>query len=322
MALNPLLNLVVTRPPAVGIPKIVEMKFSSLLRFGLLVALAAGAHAQGAATSLTVEYVSAHPELWPKQVITKGPAQVTLRPSGGAPTTVTLPAGQLMKVVAVEGATVQLEYQGAAVTLPASQTDLLAGAASNQVRIAAASRPVAPPPAAAGAAAPGNVPPVAGGPAGPIQNPLGAFLRDGLIGFRGDSVAPQSGAGLVGKRFIALYFATRSDDACRAFTPRLAQFYGTHRRDSEKFEVIFVPTDRSAKEMAYHVREMQMPWLAVDYDQREVIGRLRQQFGGSDVPNLVVVDERGRVVVSSYEGNKFVGAEKAMEQFGHLLDQS
>ncbi len=295
------------------------MKSSALLCFCLLPLGAAAVHAQVPATGLTVEYVAQHPELWPKQVITKGPAQVTFRPAGGAPSTVTLPAGQLMKVVGVDGTTVQLEYQGAPLTLPAVQTDLLAGAASKQVRIAAASRPAAPP---SGATAPGNIPPAAAGAGGPLQNPLGVFLREGLIAFREDSVVPQPASSLVGKKFVALYFATRSSDACRTFTPRLVQFYGTHRRDAEKFEIVFVPTDRSAKEMAYHVREMQMPWLAVDFNQSEMIGRLRQQFCKADVPNLVVVDHLGRVVASSYDGNTFVGAEKAMEDFGHLLDQS
>lgn len=299
------------------------MTIPFLLRPCLFLALAASALAQAPATGLTVEYVAAHPELWPKQVITKGPAQVTLQTAGSAPVSMMMPAGELLKVVGVAGTTVQLEFRGAQLTMPAAQTDLLAGAASNLVRLAAASRP---PPAASSPAAAGPAYPT--GPSAPPrpqgsgENPIVKFLGDSLIAFRGDSVTRQPSAQLIGKKYVAFYFATRSADACKVFTAKLKQFYGAHRRDSDKFEIVFVPTDKSAKEMAYHIREAEMPWLAVDFARGEIVGGLRQQFGGTEVPNLVVLDESGRLVVSSSDGKTFVGADKALEEFGRLLDQS
>lgn len=294
------------------------MKILSLLRPCLFLAVVASVHAQAPGTGLTVEYVAAHPELWPKQVITKSSAQVTLQTGGGAPVTLNMPAGELLKVVGVEGTTVQLEFRGAQLSMPAAQTDLLAGAASNQVRLAAASRPPSAP-SSPGVTGPAYAtgPSAAPRPAGSGENPVVKFLGDSLIAFRGDSVTPQSSAQLLGKKYVAFYFATRSTDACKIFTAKLKQFYGAHRRDSDKFEIVFVPTDKSAKEMAYHIREAEMPWLAVDFARGEIVGGLRQQFGGTEAPNLVVLDESGRLVVSSS-----AGAEKALEEFGRLLDQS
>jgi len=270
--------------------------------------------AQAPATGLTVDYVAAHPELWPKQVITKSPVQVTLKVNG-APATVTVPAGELMKVVSVNGSTAQLEYQGATVSLPAVQTDLLAGAASAQARLYRGVPPPAPP--YAGAPAAGNPPPAGRDAAAPRENLVMKFLGDSLVAFRSDGVIPQSSAQLTGKKFIALYFAARASPECSAFTEKLKNFYSSHRVDSGKFEIVLVPTDRSAGETAYQLRQYEMPWLAVNFSRQEIVNGLRQQYGGGQVPNLVVLDENGRVVVGGAGG-----PDKTLEDFGTLLDRS
>ncbi len=270
--------------------------------------------AQAPVTGLTVEYVAAHPELWPKQVITKSPVQVSLKVNG-APTTVTVPAGELMKVVSVNGTTARLEYQGATVSMPAVQTDLLAGAASAQARLYRGA--ALPPPPSATGPAPGNPPPVARDAAPPRENLVVKFLGDSLVAFRSDAVIPQPSAQLKGKKFIALYFAARASPECSDFTEKLKNFYSSHRVDSGKFEIVLVPTDRSAGETAYQLREHEMPWLAVDYARQEIVNGLRQQYGGAQVPNFVVIDENGRVVLGGAGG-----ADKIMEDFGALLDRS
>ncbi len=272
--------------------------------------------AQAPSTGLTVDYVAAHPELWPKQVITKSPVQVTMKVNG-APTAVTVPAGELMNVVSVAGGTANLEYQGAAVSMPAVQTDLLAGAASAQARLY---RGAVPPPAPAAApAGPGQpAAPPARDASAPRDNPIVKFLGDSLVAFRSDAVIPQSSSQLLGKKFVAFYFASRASTDCKAFTEKLKNFYSSHRIDSGKFEIVLVPTDRTAGETAYQMREAEMPWLAVNYSRQEIVAGLRQQFGGTQVPNLVVLDDNGALVLGGASGN----ADKVMEEFGRLLDRS
>jgi Thioredoxin-like len=293
------------------------MKLSTALASLVVLTWAHPLRAQAPGTGLTVDYVAAHRELWPKQIITKNAVQVTVKVNG-APTAVTVPAGEWMKVVSIEGGTAHLEYQGAAVTMPAVQTDLLAGAASAQARLYRGPPP-APPASAAGAPpAAGNAPPAASRDASaPRENPIVKFLGDSLVAFRSDSVIPQSSAQLTDKKFVAFYFASRTSEECHAFTVKLKNFYSSHRIDSGKFEIVLVPTDRSAAETAYQLREAEMPWLAVDYARQEIVSGLRQQFGGSQVPNLVVLDSNGRVVIGAAGG-----PDKAMEDFGELLDRN
>ena len=298
--------------PISGVSRFALMKiFTAAFCLGLLTCVNQ-LRAQAPSTGLTVEYVASHPELWPKQVITKSPVQVAMKVNG-APTTVTVPAGELMNVVSVAGGTANLEYRGAAVAMPAAQTDLLAGAASAQARLYRGALPPSAP-------APANAPPAAPGreSAAPRENPIVRFLGDSLVAFRGDSVIPQSSAQLNGKKFVAFYFAARASADCSAFTAKLKNFYSSHRIDSGKFEIVLVPTDRSAGETAYQLREAEMPWLAVNFSRQEIVGGLRQQFGGSQVPNLVILDDSGVVVLGGAGGN----ADKVMEDFGHLLDQS
>jgi len=288
------------------------MKFlSAVACLGLLTGID-HLRAQAPSTGLTVDYVAAHPELWPKQVITKSPVQVTLKVNG-APTAVMVPAGELMNVVSVAGGMANLEYQGAAVAMPAAQTDLLAGAASAQARLF---RGPVPPPAPAAADPPPAAP--AREPSASREYPIVKFLGDSLVAFRGDAVIPQSSAQLNGKKFVAFYFASRASASCSAFTAKLKNFYSSHRIDAGKFEIVLVPTDRSAAETAYQMREAEMPWLAVNYSRQEIVNGLRQQFGGTQVPNLVVLDDSGTSVLGGPTGS----AEKVLEEFGHLLDRS
>jgi hypothetical protein len=319
MASNPLVKGI--QIAASRVSPLSLMKYLAAFSCLGLLAGVASLPAQAPSTGLTVEYVAAHRELWPKQIITKAPVQVALRLNGGPATPVLVPAGELMKVVGVAGVMIQLEYQGAAVTMPAVQTDLLAGAAANQSRLFRGAQPA--PAAASATNAPNAAAPAAPtAPSGPVENPLIPLVRDALIAFRSDSVVAQPSTALDGKRFIALYFATRNSEASEAFTPVLRRFYSDHRRDSAKFEIILISLDHSAQDMAYHIRNAEMPWLAVDFARQDLIGRLRQQFGGSDVPNLVVIDENGRVVVTAYDGKTYLGGNKAMEDFGRLLDRS
>lgn len=74
-------------------------------------------------TPLTVEAVAADQRLWPREVVTKTAIPTV---AGGRPLTV--PAGEILRVVRVEREGVVVQFQGQQVRLPAAQTDLLAGA--------------------------------------------------------------------------------------------------------------------------------------------------------------------------------------------------
>jgi nucleoredoxin len=291
----------------------------SIVVAGLLVGLPV--RGQAPAGALTVEYVAANPSLWPKQVITKSSVAGNMQLAGKPSVPVMVRGDEMLKLVRVEGGNVIVEIAGATVVIPAASTDLLSGAATNRARLSGVARPVAT--ASAAAPLPGErVLPAGMRESAPsYRHALGDSLRTGLVGMRENVVQPAAGEDVSRKKYVALYFSAHWCGPCRQFTPRLVDFYNGHRRDADKFEVVFVSSDHSAKDMANYMREAQMPWLAVDYAQRDVIARLKQQFAGPGIPCLVVIDESGRVVSNSYEGKNYLGPNKVLADLGRLLDQ-
>lgn len=274
-----------------------------------------------AAQALTVERVAADPRLWPRQVITKAPANVTVLVQGQPAGSVVLPAGQVAKVVKVEGSLVHLEVNGSPFTLPASQTDLLAGAATMEARlqrpqpVAAAPQPSAPAPA------PGQkvLPFGAKETAPTVQNALGASLKNDLISFKNNAVTFQKGDDLASKKYVALYFSAHWCGPCRQFTPQLVQWYQANRDKADQYEIVFVSNDTSAAMQAQYIKEDKMPWPAVDWGRTGTTKRLNDLYSGKGIPCLVVVDETGKVVSHSYENGRFVGPGKVLKDLTKLI---
>lgn len=67
---------------------------------------------------------------------------------------------------------------------------------------------------------------------------------------------------------VGLYFSAHWCPPCRAFTPRLAEWYNKVKagESGDKFQIIFLSSDRDEKSYAEYFAEM--PWHAVAYDNR------------------------------------------------------
>ncbi|MBS0657863.1 MAG: hypothetical protein JSR82_06395 [Verrucomicrobia bacterium] len=87
---------------------------------------------------LTVEAVAADERLWPREVITKSAISVNVDGK-----TVTVPAGEMVRLQRVERDLVVGQFQGTTVRLPAAQTDLLAGANTRRAQLGITVQPVA-----------------------------------------------------------------------------------------------------------------------------------------------------------------------------------
>lgn len=109
-----------------------------------------------------------------------------------------------------------------------------------------------------------------------------------LVDAKGNKVETSSLAGKV----IGLYFSASWCGPCKMFTPELVKF---RDRNDEKFEVVFVSSDRSAEDQEEYMKDYDMEWPAIPYDSP-----LRQELGAKyevrGIPSLVIVDDQGNLI--------------------------
>ena len=109
-----------------------------------------------------------------------------------------------------------------------------------------------------------------------------------LVDAKGDKVETSSLAGKV----IGLYFSASWCGPCKMFTPEPVKF---RDRNDEKFEVVFVSSDRSAEDQQEYMKDYDMEWPAIPYDSP-----LRQELGAKyevrGIPSLVIVDDQGNLI--------------------------
>jgi nucleoredoxin len=109
-----------------------------------------------------------------------------------------------------------------------------------------------------------------------------------LVDAKGNKVETSSLAGKV----IGLYFSASWCGPCKMFTPELVKL---RDRNDDKFEVVFVSSDRSAEDQKEYMKDYDMEWPAIPHDSP-----LREQLGAKyeirGIPSLVIVDDQGNLI--------------------------
>jgi thiol-disulfide isomerase/thioredoxin len=158
-----------------------------------------------------------------------------------------------------------------------------------------------------------NVPPANdAAPGGSIA----ALVKGNLVRSRNGILAPWADAEFEKKKLIGLYFSAHWCGPCRKFTPQLVAYYNKVAAAHPEFEIVFVSSDKTAAEMEGYVREAQMPWPAVAFENA-VKNAALDKYAGSAIPCLVIVNETGKVVLDTYAGKTYRGPEAVLND----LDQ-
>ena len=135
---------------------------------------------------------------------------------------------------------------------------------------------------------------------------------------KGDLVRPENGAlvhaddeAILHKKLVAYYFSAHWCAPCRKFTPQLVEYYNRVAPQHPEFEVIFYSFDKSATAMEAYMRETNMPWPAIDY-QKLANKEVLKKSAGDGIPSLILVDETGKLISSSYAGKQYLGPAKVL----------
>lgn len=127
---------------------------------------------------------------------------------------------------------------------------------------------------------------------------------------------------LKGKKVVGIYFSAHWCGPCRSFTPMLTKTYKKMKEaNPNDMEIVFVSSDRTASDFDKYYAEM--PWLALDFDERETKAKLSKKFKVQGIPTFVLVDGQtgetistdGRSsVMSDPEGKDFPWKPKSFDE--------
>merc|ERR1712179_705444 len=124
------------------------------------------------------------------------------------------------------------------------------------------------------------------------------IFRNSVVDGKGDAVSVED---LKSKKFVGIYFSAHWCPPCRGFTPTLAEFYNKLKaaRPGE-LEIVFVSFDRD--EEGFKDYYGSMPWLSVDFANKELREELATKFNVSGIPMFLVMDKDGNVIINNARG--------------------
>jgi len=114
-------------------------------------------------------------------------------------------------------------------------------------------------------------------------------------------------------QYYAFYFSAHWCPPCRAFTPKLVDFYNAQEGRKKNFEIIFVSSDNDEKSMEEYIKGDSMPWPAIAYRSVDRMKEIKK-YSGRGIPCLVLVDREGKVISDSYNGTTYTGPTKVMNE--------
>lgn len=119
------------------------------------------------------------------------------------------------------------------------------------------------------------------------------------------------------KKYTFIYFSAHWCPPCRAFTPKLVNFYNENYKNDD-FELIFVSSDKDQDAMFKYMEGSKMPWLGLKY--KDPLGdKLSDRFNVKGIPCLVLLDENDKLLASSYgDDGQYKGPGVALEKYKEL----
>ena len=117
-------------------------------------------------------------------------------------------------------------------------------------------------------------------------------------------------------KFTAIYYSAHWCPPCRAFTPKLVDWYKEFKAKHSNFELVFASSDKDEAAMLDYMKETDMPWPAVKFGEKKAAGLDKYAAGG--IPYLVLIDENGKDLTSK-ENNDWQPPTEVMKKIEELV---
>ena len=72
--------------------------------------------------------------------------------------------------------------------------------------------------------------------------------------------------------------------------------------DGKPFEIVFVSSDHDSESMYNYMKEMDMPWLALEFDDDHKAA-LKNKYNVKGIPKLVIIDAEGKLITENGRGD-------------------
>jgi nucleoredoxin len=117
---------------------------------------------------------------------------------------------------------------------------------------------------------------------------------DGIVDIKGEAVSLDTLKGKV----VGLYFSAHWCGPCRAFTPSLVKYREKYK---DNFEVVFVSSDRSAKDQKKYMTEAGMEWPTMEF-RSSAANALKKRYNVTGIPKLVLLGTDGKTLSTDGRG--------------------
>ena len=268
--------------------------------------------------AITLEELAADAQLWPTEVTALGSIRGTVIKDGKPAGAMLVGAGKKLTVLDITATGITGKLGATTVLVPVEKTNLW----TEVVRLHPEAAPDTPAEEEAAPVPPAPVTkPALSSASGKVLTAPSVMQRrlaGKILRLENGSLKPVDAATLGGIKYFGLYYSASWCGPCRQFTPQFVAAYKQLKQRHPEFEVVFVSADHSAGDMTEYMKDDQMPWLALKYDEAQRDGELRR-YCGDGIPCLVLVDPAGRVLSDSYEGDNYLGPGKVLEDAQRML---
>ena len=117
-------------------------------------------------------------------------------------------------------------------------------------------------------------------------------------------------------KFTAIYYSAHWCPPCRAFTPKLVEWYKGFKPKHANFELVFASSDKDEPAMLEYMKETGMPWPAVKFEEKKASGLDKYAAGG--IPYLVLIDENGKDLTGK-PGNDWQSPTEILKKIEELV---
>jgi nucleoredoxin len=148
--------------------------------------------------------------------------------------------------------------------------------------------------------------------------PLAETLKGDLVSLSGKRTHRFDDATLANTKYFAVYYSASWCGPCRAFTPKLVEWYNKNKPAHADFELIFVSSDQGEAEMDEYMATDKMPWPALKFTKKAA-NKSVTKYAGPGIPCLVFLDAEGKVLSDSYVRGSYVGPQKVLADIEKTL---